>query len=273
MIDLHLHTTASDGRCTPAELVGRAAAAGVTVMAVTDHDTTAASVESQMLARTRGIEAVAGIEITAIEQERDVHVLGYFIDPDAAALARFLTRQREQRVARIEAMCERLAALGVPVDMAPALARARAEPSWSIGRPEVARALVAAGHAADMQDAFDRFIATGRPGFVPRAGASPETVFAVIHEAGGLASLAHPGLTSLDGRIEAWSRAGLDALEAHHSEHDDVTTARYLALALRLGLLVTGGSDFHGDPEHGGEPGSVTLPAEGWVRLRAAAHA
>jgi len=273
VIDLHLHTTASDGRCTPAELVDRAAAAGVTVMAVTDHDTTAASAESRALARARGVEAIAGIEITAVEEGRDVHVLGYFIDPDNPALARFLVRQREQRVTRVEAVGERLAALGVPVDIALALARARSEPGWSIGRPEIARALVAAGHAADINDAFDRFIAAGRPAFVPRAGAPPETVFAVVHDAGGLAALAHPGQTDLDARIEMWSRAGLDAIEAYHSDHDALATGRYLHLASRLGLLVTGGSDFHGDPGHGREPGSVTLPVEAWVRLRAAAHA
>ena len=273
MIDLHLHTTASDGRCTPAELVDRAVSAGVTVMAVTDHDTTAAYAESRVLARARGVEAVAGIEITAVEEGRDVHVLGYFVDPDNAALARFLTRQRAQRVARIEAMGERLASLGVPVGLAPALARARSEPGWSIGRPEVARALVAAGHASDVQDAFDRFIATGRPAFVPRVGAPPETIFAAIHDAGGLASLAHPGLTGLDERIEGWTRAGLDAIEVYHSEHDAATTERYLHMARRLDLLVTGGSDFHGDPKHGHEPGSVTLPIEAWDRLRAAAHA
>jgi predicted metal-dependent phosphoesterase TrpH len=273
-VDLHLHTTASDGRCSPQELVDRAAAAGVTVMGVTDHDTVAATAEASDVARARGIEVIAGIEITAVEAGRDVHVLGYFVNPADVQLAGFLQRQRAQRVARVEAVGARLAQLGMPIDILPLIATAREEGGRSIGRPQIARAMIAAGYVADSREAFDKWLATGRPAFVPRAGAPPEEVIRMIHAAGGMASLAHPGQTGVDARISAYVDAGLDALEAFHPDHDKASTGRYRGLAARLTLLVTGGSDFHGDPSHGWEPGAVSLPADEWLRFRdAAAHA
>jgi predicted metal-dependent phosphoesterase TrpH len=270
VIDLHLHTTASDGRATPRELVELAALGGVSVMAVTDHDTTAAVAAVRADAAERGIQAISGIEITAVENERDIHVLGYFVDPDHEPLETFLSAQRDNRVARVRAIGARLASLGVAIDVDALIAEARQQSGRSIGRPQVARAMVAAGHVADVREAFDTWLARGCPGFVPRTGASPETVIGVIHQAGGLASLAHPGKVNVDGRIAGYRDAGLDALEAFHSDHDAAQVERYLALARSLGLLVTGGSDYHGDPAHGRVPGSVTLPAAEWERLRQA---
>ena len=273
-IDLHLHTTASDGRCSPRELVDRAAAVGVDVMAVTDHDTTAAIREATERARERGIEVVAGIEMTAVESGRDVHVLGYFIDRTNAELERFLSRQRAQRVARVKAIGERLVELGMPIDVATLLTQADESGGRSVGRPLIARQMIAAGYVADTREAFDNWLATGRPAFVPRAGAPAEEVIGVIHAARGLASIAHPGQTGVDARIAAYIDSGLDAIEAFHPDHDAAATARYRSLASDLKLLVTGGSDFHGDPSHGWEPGAVTLPRDEWLRLRdAAAHA
>lgn len=273
LIDLHLHTTASDGRCSPRELVDRAAKAGVTVMAVTDHDTTAAIAEARHAASAHGVDVVAGIEMTAVEADRDVHVLGYFVDLGNAQLLDFLAGQRTQRIARVQAVGERLARLGMPLDVAPLIARAREAGEQSIGRPQIARAMVAAGYVSDTREAFDRWLATGRPAFVPRAGSSPAHVIEVLHGAGGLASLAHPGQTAVDGHIATYVKAGLDAVEAYHPDHDAMATERYRALAHSLSLLVTGGSDFHGDPSHGWEPGAVSLPADAWQRLRDAAHA
>jgi len=271
MIDLHLHTTASDGRCTPAELVERAARAGLTVMAVTDHDTTAAVDEVSAAGRARGIEVIAGIEITAVENGRDVHMLGYFFNPADAQLSDFLARQRAQRIERVAAVGDRLARLGMPIDVAPLLALAKADGGRSVGRPQIARAMITAGYVADSNEAFDRWLATGRPAFVPRAGAPPEDVIAIVHAAGGLVSLAHPGQTAVDPRISAYAKGGLDALEAFHPDHDRASTNRYREVASQLTLLVTGGSDFHGDPSHGWEPGAVTLPEDAWRRLRDAA--
>jgi 3',5'-nucleoside bisphosphate phosphatase len=270
LVDLHLHTTASDGRFTPGELVDAAVAGALRVMAVTDHDTTAAVAEVQTLAGARGIEAIAGIEITAVDAGRDVHVLGYFIDMAHAGFAEFLSKGRAQRSARVKAMGERLASLGVPIDVAPLLADA--QKGRSLGRPLIARAMVAAGHVADVQEAFDKYLAQGLPGFVAREGASSEHVVAMIKQAGGIASLAHPGTAISDARITALRDAGLDALEVFHPDHDAALTQHHAQLAARLGLLATGGSDFHGDPSHGHAPGAVTLPEAEWERLRAAAR-
>lgn len=274
MIDLHLHTTASDGRCTPLELVDRAFRAGVTVMAVTDHDTVAAVSDVQSAAKACGIEVITGIEITAIESGRDIHLLGYFIDSGGAELVAFLAKQRTQRIARVEELGLRLARLGMPIDLESVLMQARAQPGRSVGRPQIARAMVAAGHVADTREAFDRWLATGRPAFVSRRGAPPDEVINVVHGAGGLASLAHPGQTDVDSHIPAYLGAGLDAIEVYHPDHDADAVERYRNVASRLKLLATGGSDFHGDADHGGEPGAVALPAEDWIQLRdAAAHA
>ncbi len=269
MIDLHLHTTASDGLCSPAELVAQAAAAGLTTISVTDHDTVAGLAPAAERCAAAGLAFVPGIEITAIGNGRDVHVLGYFFDASHKGLLAFLEQQRENRFARVAAIAERLAAHGAEVDVAPLVAQARAQNGRSVGRPQVARALVLAGHAADTSDAFERWLGFGKPGFVPRAGAPPEAVIAIIHAAGGLASLAHPGVTAVDGRIPALVAAGLDALEAYHSDHDPAMRDRYLALAREHHLLVTGGSDYHGDPAHGLAPGTVTLPAPEWETLSA----
>jgi predicted metal-dependent phosphoesterase TrpH len=131
---------------------------------------------------------------------------------------------------------------------------------------------VAAGHASDTRQAFDRWLGQGLPAFVPRMGVPPEQVIAVVHDAGGLLSLAHPGRTRIDARIPALRDAGLDAIEVYHSDHGVTEIARYGDLARRLNLLASGGSDFHGDPSHGLTPGGATLPAADWERLSAARH-
>jgi predicted metal-dependent phosphoesterase TrpH len=267
VIDLHLHTTVSDGRLSPQDLVRLAAASGVTVMAVTDHDTTAALSSARACAGPLGVELVSGIEITAVDDEQDVHVLGYFLDESCEELQTFLEKQRDARLARVRAIGTRLDALGLPVDLTTLLEAASRTHGQSLGRPQVARALVAAGHATDVREAFDRWLGRGRPGFVPREGAPAATVIDSIHRARGLASLAHPGPTLPDARLRALRDHGLDAVEVHHPDHDGPTVERLRDLAGRLGLLVTGGSDFHGDPGHGRAPGFVSLPAGAWARL------
>jgi 3',5'-nucleoside bisphosphate phosphatase len=268
VIDLHLHTTASDGQLSPSQLVDRVAAAGVTVMAVTDHDTVAAIPEVTARAAVHGIEVVTGIEITAVEGGRDIHVLGYFVDPAGEGpLSGFLTRQRASRLSRVEEIGRELEALGMPIETSALLADARGT-GRSIGRPQVARAMIAAGYVTDIREAFDKWLGTGCPAFVPRVGPRIETVIDVIHSARGLASLAHPGRSGIDDRVPLLSAAGLDALEVHHSDHDAGQVKRYGRLAQQLSLLVTGGSDFHAEPTRGIEPGTASLPAEDWARLR-----
>jgi len=265
-----MHTTASDGRCTPRELVDRVVAAGITVMAVTDHDTTEAVAEVQSFAKTHGVEALAGIEITAVEDGRDIHMLGYFLNPAERRLIEFLQVQRETRVKRVHMIAAKLAELGVPIDLRELLEEAQQNLGRSIGRPQVARALQRAGHVADTREAFERFLGSDGPAFVSRPGSPPEVVIGIIHRAGGIASLAHPGRTKIDSRIKPLALAGLDALEVYHSDHDTGAIERYHRMASELGLLMTGGSDFHGDPNHGIEPGTSTLPPAEWQRLSAA---
>ena len=270
MIDLHTHTTASDGRCTPPELVWRASAAGVRVLSVTDHDTVAAWEPASTACSAAGIELVPGIEITAIAGGADVHVLGYFIDVHAPALRSFLAQQRRSRIDRVRQMIDRLESLGISLDADAILEPGIRDSSKAAGRPWIARALVTGRHVASTNEAFERWLSRGRPAFVPRSGARPEEVFARLHEAGGIASLAHPGLLGHDEWIAGFASAGLDAVEAYHPKHDPESTLRYLGLADRLGLAVSGGSDYHADPAHGAAgPGGVSLPRETYENLKA----
>ena len=270
MIDLHLHTTASDGTLEPAVLVSHAAAAGLSVIAITDHDTIGGLAEARTAADTYGLRLVNGVEITAIEGVRDVHMLGYFLDAADTTLAAFLESQRVDRVRRVREMGERLAALGFPIDGDALLASAAATPGRSIGRPQIADALVAAGHACDRNDAFDRLLGKDRPAFVPRRGPAPEDVIGIVAQAGGVTSLAHPGLTAVDAIIPRLAAAGLQALEVRHSDHDEEREQHYRALAVRHGLAVSGGSDFHGPVSHRiNTLGVVTLPPADFAALEA----
>jgi hypothetical protein len=235
VIDLHTHTTASDGRCAPEELVARAVAAGVDVLSVTDHDTTAAASASAAACADAGIEFVPGIEITAVLDGVDVHVLGYFLNPHAAGLSAFLATQRKRRVDRVRQIIDRLAALGIALDADAILRPSESGDGKAAGRPWIARALVAGGYVASEQ----------------------------IHAANGIASLAHPGLLKRDDLISGFVAAGLDALEAYHGKHSTEDTSRYIVVARQHGLAVSGGSDYHGDPSHdAGGLGSTSLPAE-----------
>jgi predicted metal-dependent phosphoesterase TrpH len=269
MIDLHTHTTASDGRCSPPELVARAAAAGVTVLSVTDHDTCDACEAVAQACAAAGIAFVNGIEITAVREQVDVHVLGYFFDPRWPALRAFLAEQRQRRLDRVGRIIVQLGTLGLTLDAEAILRPAIEQPGTSIGRPAVARALVAAGYVKTSNEAFAQWLSRGRPGFVPREGAAPDTVIAQIHGAGGVASLAHPGLLRRDAWIAGFASSGLDAIEAYHTNHDEEATGRYLSIAHRLGLGVSGGSDYHADASHGSaHPGSVSLPEDAFNQLR-----
>ncbi len=280
MIDLHLHTTASDGYLSPAQLVARVAAAGITTMSVTDHDTVAGLAEVGVEAAARGIRLVPGIEITSVADGRDVHILGYFFDPESGPLLTFLEGQRALRVSRVREIGARLTMLGMPIDVEALVTTAATRPGSSVGRPQIARALVAASHVASVQEAFERWLATGLPAFVPRTGPSPSAVVDVIHAAGGVASFAHPAVTKRDELIRPVADHGLDAIEVFHSDHSPQDEADYRGLAIRLGLLISGGSDFHGeDPPVPPAPsrarrnslGVVSLPAEAFAALEARA--
>ena len=273
MIDLHLHTTASDGTLAPATLVERAAAVGLTTISVTDHDTTAGLAAAEAAARSRGLAFVPGIEITAVEDGHDVHVLGYYFDPSSSSLATFLGSQRQDRIRRVREICARLRELGVRIDAEALIASAADHPGKSIGRPAIADALVRDGHARDRDDAFARLIGRSSPAYVPRKGVTAAEVISMIAGAGGIASLAHPVLAGIDHLIPALASNGLAALEARHSDHDYETEARYRSMAAQLGLVVSGGSDFHGDESSNAcALGVVTLDRRDFDRLTARAR-
>jgi predicted metal-dependent phosphoesterase TrpH len=264
-----MHSTASDGVLSPTALVAAAAAAGLTTIALTDHDTVSGLAEACQAADRAGLALIAGIEVTAVQAGRDVHVLAYFVDPEHRELAAFLARQREDRVRRVREMSARLAAAGVPIDAERILHATRAG-GRSVGRPHVADALVAAGHVATINEAFDRYLGRGCAAFVPRIGASAADVVRTMRAAGGVCSMAHPGLTRMDELIPALVSAGLAALEAAHPDHDAATEQKYRAMAAQLGLAVSGGSDFHGqDRNHRSTLGGVTLPPADFQHLLA----
>jgi predicted metal-dependent phosphoesterase TrpH len=269
LIDLHTHTTASDGLCTPSEIVARAASAGVQVLSVTDHDTTSACAAVSSGCLGAGIEFVPGIEITAVVGGADMHILGYFIDPAAARLGTFLTEARRMRIDRLRRMIERLAGHGIHLDVDAVLRPGTVDSGKAAGRPWIARALIAGGHVATIAEAFDRWLSSGRPAFVERIGPAPEEVLAEIHTANGIASLAHPGLLGRDDLIPGLAAAGMDAIEAYHSKHRPEDTVRYITFADRLGLAVSGGSDYHADPNAPIRIGGVSLPRELYDALKA----
>jgi predicted metal-dependent phosphoesterase TrpH len=272
VIDLHMHTTASDGRCSPEELVRRAHDAGIRTMSVTDHDTMAGVAPAAQAAQPLGMTVVPGIEVTSVHRGRDVHVLAYFLSESAPGLQDLLSGQRKQRVDRAMEIANRLARLGAPIDEQPFIEDASAPGGKAIARPQIAHALIVAGHDATVAEAFEKYLSEDSPAYVPHSGASPAEVIALVTAGGGVAALAHPGYRPQDEIIPGLIDAGLEAIEVCHSSHDAEAQARYLELATRHQLLVTGGSDYHGEGTRRAEFfGVVQLPASHFDAL--VAHA
>ena len=224
-----------------------------------------------------GLEFIPGVEITAVLDRRDCHILGYFLAADPPGLTGFLGTQRTARLDRARAIAARLGTLGVPIDIETVIRQAQSVRKV-VTRPLIARALVEAGHARSMQETFDRWLGDRRPAYVTREGHSPADVVRKIAATGGVAVLAHPGLLRRDEIIPRLARAGLGAIEAHHSDHGQTERKRYAALAERLGLAVSGGSDYHGDHHHRAKYLGAVGPspaefAQLRQRLQAAHHA
>lgn len=260
-VDLHLHTTYSDGTQTPEALVADAAARGVTLLAITDHDEIGGVAPAQAAGAALGVRVLSGVEINTEVGREHIHILGYGFPPDAPALREGLAALRASRVERLHKMLSRLSSLGYPLEAARVLAIAG---HGSVGRPHLARALVAAGYVPDIRTAFDRLIGNHGPAYVPRAPYRPETAIALIRQSGGVTSLAHPGKLGDPVRIiHALKEAGLDGLEAYHSDHPPAMTARMLRYARQWRLLVTGGTDSHGPDGPRVTPvGAIDVPDE-----------
>jgi predicted metal-dependent phosphoesterase TrpH len=273
-VDLHTHTTASDGLHRPADNIRMAKEAGLAAIAITDHDTVAGIAEAAEAGAKLGVEVVPGVEISTSHEGRDVHILGYYIDVRDPLLIERLVSQRRVRDRRNEGIIARLNELGIPLTMAEVAEAAGREPGddETIGRPHIAVALVRQGAVQSTQEAFDRFLAEGRPAYVvPPARISPFEAFEWIHEAGGTAIVAHPGLYRNDELPPLFLSRGADGLEAYHSDHSPEQEARYRELAESQGKLVTGGSDFHGARKgktYHGPIGNRVVDAEVLTRLR-----
>jgi len=254
--DLHTHTTRSDGVLEPNELVSQAAAAGIRLLAIADHDNLAAFREltgSEAPVPPVGLELVPAVEINAVTRglglasgDGEIHVLGIGVDPDDAAFEDTLAGQRAARRRRFEAMVDRLREIGLPIDAQ--IEALDLSSDDALGRPTIARALIAAGFADTVDDAFARIIGNGLPAYVPRTGLEPAAAIRAIRAAGGLASLAHfPDAPEQLPLVRELIGEGLDGLETHHRSFDPDTRAAASEVARSLGLVETGGTDYHGD--------------------------
>ena len=266
-VDLHSHTTASDGRLAPRELVRLAARHGVRVLAVTDHDSTGGVAEAIDEARkVSPLEIVPGLEINCDVPGAELHVLGYCLDWEAAWFQEFLGAQREERRQRVYRIAARLAELGMPIDPAAVFALVK---EGSAGRPHVAQVMVDHGYVKSVREAFDRFLSANGPANVPRKRFTPVEAVRIIRRARGVPVLAHPGLANRDELIPELVEAGLMGIETFYPEHSAGQITAYRGMCMRLGLIATGGSDFHG-PSVGSarHPGLQPVPESAWQELR-----
>jgi predicted metal-dependent phosphoesterase TrpH len=266
-VDLHVHSTASDGKLRPSEVVLLAAQVGVKTLALTDHDTTDGVAEAQRTGREVGIEVIAGVEINSEGEHGDAHILGLLIDPVEPTLREQLVAIRDARVGRAKGMLKKLAAMGMPVEWERVLAIA-GEAS-SIARPHIARAMVEAGHVATVQEAFDKYIDNDGPAYVNRFRLTISEAIGVIHGAGGLAVLAHPAHSKLVHLIPQLVEAGLDGVEVYYPTHTPEQQSELLGIAAHYDLVITGGSDFHtlDDSAHG-RLGCVDVPPDVVANLK-----
>lgn len=260
LADLHTHTNRSDGRLSPPGLIEKAARRGLAAIAVTDHDSVEALPLAAFAAEQHGITLVPGVELSAWAGEQELHLLGYGFDPQNRRLLDHLARYHTERRDRALAMVEQLGALGVPVrwERVEALAG-----RGVIGRPHVARALVEARHVGSMGEAFLRFIGNDGPAYVARAPVAPAVLIEMLHDAGGICVLAHPGDRVPEPLLAELVAVGLDGVEVMHPSHDVDLQAYWADVARRYGLLATGGSDYHGYREEEEERfGQYGVPVE-----------
>ncbi len=255
-VDLHAHTTASDGSLTPTELVAQAAKLGLRAIAVTDHDTIGGLEEAREAASGihGGIEFVPGVELAVEDDNGRFHLLGYLFDQDDSELADTLSELRRRRAARNEQIMSKMLELGLDVSWSDVLGEVH-EGGEVIGRPHIAAAMVKRGVVATRQEAFDKYLAQGAPLYFPKGGLTPADAIALLHRAGGIAVMAHPGLSKwaepskLEAYLTELKAEGLDGVEVYYSQHTPEQIEAYAVIAERLGLVATGGSDFHGAPK------------------------
>ena len=259
-VDLHAHSTASDGSRSPRELVVAARAAGLMAIALTDHDTMAGVREATDAGKQLGVRVVPGVELSATDGEREVHMLGLHVER-ADVLASALEEFRNSRYVRAEQIVAKLNALAIPIGFESVLTQAA---GGAIGRPHIARALIAEGWARDSRDAFDRYLGAGKPAYVPKQRLSVGEAIALIHAGGGIAVLAHPGAEGRRDPVERFVSLGLDGLEVRHPGHSGEDVTRLGALVDFFRLVPSGGSDWHGAADGARVLGVMRVPSE-WL--------
>jgi predicted metal-dependent phosphoesterase TrpH len=264
--DLHLHTQFSDGTFTPEELVERASKLGFAAIALTDHDTVEGCARAAAACAAAQLEFISGTELTAEHADTEVHILAYFVDIQNQVLLTRIAGFQAVRQNRIREMVAALNKLGIPLQAESVFALANCK---SPGRPHVARALVKEKFVGNLDEAFERYLKKGRPAWVPKTKMSALESVELIHQAGGLAVMAHPGLNRTDDIIPHLVAAGLDGIECFHTKHSTAMAERYLEFAERYHLLVTGGSDCHGFSKKAPLIGTVKLPYEHVEKMKA----
>ena len=247
-VDLHCHSTASDGEYPPADVARRAQAAGLAAIALTDHDTTGGVPEATRAGEALGLRVVSGCEFSVKAPWGELHLLGYFLPPGHARLEEFLAGTRAARHRRAEQIVGHLRRLGVMIELADIV---RVADGGAVGRPHVARVLVQRGVSVDMNDAFARYLGRGRPAYVEKPLPTLQQVADLVHAVGGIAVAAHLGDHGTEGQIRQFQEQGLDGLEVRHPSHSPGAERRLTGIAQRLGLAISGGSDWHGDMELG----------------------
>jgi predicted metal-dependent phosphoesterase TrpH len=262
-VDLLMHSTASDGALAPAAVVSAAHAARLSAIALTDHDTIAGLEEAESAARAVGIRIVRGVELSAHDGAREIHLLALHIQRPAL-LESQLVEFRDARVTRARKIVDKLHRLGMKVDIDAVFEEAQ---GGAVGRPHVARAMIKGGHVRDSKEAFDRFLAAGRPGFIPKARLEVAEAISIAHSAGALAIWAHPGGECRRERLEPLVEKGLDGVEVRHPSHYAEDAKRIGALADFFGLVPSGGSDWHGASEGPRTIGSMHIPPS-WLNAQ-----
>ncbi|HET9489494.1 MAG TPA: PHP domain-containing protein [Methylomirabilota bacterium] len=266
-VDLHTHTTASDGTLSPRELVLAAVRQSVTVLAVTDHDSTEGLSEAMTeAAKHAPLTIVPGLEINCDVEGAEIHVLGYLVNYAAPWFQEFLREQRAERVTRVHRIAERLGELGMPIDPAEVFTLAG---EGAAGRPHVAQVMVKRGYVKSVREAFDKYLRSGGPANVPRRRLTPQEAVRVIRRAGGVPVLAHPGLAGRDELIPELVAVGLLGIETYYAEHSAAQVTEYLSLCRRYDLVATGGSDYHGPQSGRTNPvGTPAVPWAAWEELQ-----
>jgi len=271
-VDLHMHSTASDGSRAPGDVVREAKRIGLGAIALTDHDTLDGLAEAEAVGAELGVRIVRGVELSAVEGPVETHILGLHLT-DTAELEAELVALREMRRTRAERIVAKLNDLGVRVEFASVLEQSA---GGAIGRPHVARALIAEGWAVDFRDAFERYLGNGKPAYVSKDRLAVRDAIDLIHRTGGLAVLAHPAQGGTRERVEAFVRDGIDGIEVRHPSHSAEDMLRLSALVEHFSLVPSGGSDWHGAAEGPRILGMMRVPAawldrqDGRVRVRAA---